>query len=52
MTDPGPGSPLEERVGELETVVKWLINEMGLLSGRVTDATTVEAIIRRARQGG
>ncbi len=46
---PAPGKPVGERVSDLEVTVKWLTDEMGLLSERLTQATGIEAILRRAR---
>lgn len=41
---------LDERVSDLEVTVKWLTNELGTLSERLTQATQVEEILRRARR--
>ena len=53
MNDHAPATPARhvvDRVTDLEVTVKWLTDEMGLLSQRLNQATQVEEIIRRARQ--
>ena len=52
MIERETAKPLGERVSDLEITVKWLTDELGLLSERLTQATRVEEIIRRSQQNG
>lgn len=51
MNDRPAETSLVGRIEDLEVTVKWLTNELGALSERLTQATQVEVILKRARQG-